>query len=67
LLISITDVTEQQADQFATELLKIAGIEEVTLRHEDGVAYLKVDNQHLDSAQLQSLIIKHTQQSAPAQ
>lgn len=67
LLISITDFTEQQADQFATELLKIAGIEEVTLRHEDGVAYLKVDNQYLDSAQLQSLIIKHTQQSAHAQ
>jgi len=37
------------------------------LRYEDGVAYLKVDNQYLDSAQLQSLIIKHTQQSAHAQ
>ncbi|MEQ1620343.1 MAG: MFS transporter [Methylococcales bacterium] len=61
LLISLTNLNEQQADQFATELLKITGIEEVTLRYEDGVAYLKVDNKILNSEQLQNLINQHTQ------
>jgi hypothetical protein len=43
--------------------LKIAGIEEVTLRHEDGVAYLKVDNQRLNSEELQRLITQTSQAS----
>jgi hypothetical protein len=64
LLISLSNLTEQQSDAFAIELLKITGIEEVTLRYEDAVAYLKVDNKILDSELLQSLITKHTQPSS---
>ena len=61
LLISLKGSSEQKARQLVPELLKIKGIEEVTLRYEDQVAYLKVDNQVLDKAELQQLINKFSQ------
>lgn len=56
LLISLEALTSEQAEKFADELLKINGVEEVTLHHSEGVAYLKVDNQQLDKERLQALI-----------
>jgi hypothetical protein len=40
-------------------MLKVIGVEEITLRYEDAVAYLKVDNQQLDKDRLQSLITRY--------
>lgn len=60
LLISLQSVTEQRADEFVTEMVKLKGIEDVTLHYEEGVAYLKVDNQQLDRQELQLLITKYT-------
>ena len=59
LLISLDKTSKEVADTFVSEILKIKGVEEVTLRREEGVAYLKVDNQQLNRDQLQSLIEKH--------
>ncbi|MGZ8152840.1 MAG: MFS transporter [Methylovulum sp.] len=56
LLISLENLDEQNARAFLVELLKINGVEEVTPHFEEAVAYLKVDNQQLDGAQLQQLI-----------
>ncbi len=59
LLISLEKTTQVVADNFVSEILKINGVEEVTLRFEEGVAYLKVDNQQLNRDQLQSVIEKY--------
>ena len=60
LLISLESISSRSADAFASEMLGIAGIEDVTLHHHEGVAYLKVDNQQLDRSALQALITKYT-------
>jgi len=39
--------------------LKIIGVEEITLRYDEAVAYLKVDNQQLNRDQLQGLITQY--------
>lgn len=62
LLISLGNLTDQAADDLAIEMLRIDGVEEVTLQMEEAVAYLKVDNKKLDRNQLQYLI---TQFSIP--
>ena len=59
LLISLEKTTQAVADSFVSEILKINGVEEVTLRYEEGVAYLKVDNQQLNRDQLQRVIEKY--------
>ncbi|ESS72644.1 arabinose efflux permease family protein [Methyloglobulus morosus KoM1] len=61
LLISLQSVTEQRADEFTLEMLKLKGVEDITLHYDEGVAYLKVDNQQLDRQELQLLITKYTQ------
>jgi predicted MFS family arabinose efflux permease len=59
LLISLEKLNEQDANEFVAEMLKVIGVEEITLRYEDAVAYLKVDNQQLDKDRLQSLITRY--------
>jgi len=56
LLISLERLNQQDANDFVAKLLKINGVEEVTPRYDEAVAYLKVDNQQLDKDQLQALI-----------
>jgi len=56
LLISLGNLNAKNANDLAAEMLKLSGIEEVTLHMEEAVAYLKVDNQKLDRNQLQRLI-----------
>ena len=59
LLISLEKINEQEANQFVVEMLKIKGVEDITLHYDEGVVYLKVDNQQLDRDQLQSLITQY--------
>ena len=59
LLISLATITDESADEFTSEMLKLPGIEDVTLHYQEGVAYLKVDNQRLDRQALQKLIVKY--------
>jgi len=59
LLISLEKISEQKANDFVAEMLKIKGVEEITLHYDEGVAYLKVDNQQLNRNQLQSLITEY--------
>lgn len=59
LLISLEKLNEQDANEFVAEMLKIIGVEEITLHYEDAVVYLKVDNQQLDKDRLQSLITRY--------
>ncbi|MDD5266752.1 MAG: MFS transporter [Methylococcales bacterium] len=56
LLISLEKISEQQANDFVAKMLDIKGVEDITLHYDEGVAYLKVDNQQLDREQLQTLI-----------
>jgi MFS family permease len=59
LLISLEKISEHKANDFVAEMLKIKGVEEITLHYDEGVAYLKVDNQQLNRDQLQSLITEY--------
>ena len=56
LLISLTNIDEEQEFEFSNELQTITGIEDVTLHFEENVAYLKVDNKRLEKDQLQQLL-----------
>ena len=56
MLISIEQLTQQEAEKLVDAMLEITGIVEVKLHLSEGVAYLKVDNQQLDKTQLQYLI-----------
>lgn len=61
LLIALPGLNVQRAELMAAEMLKIKGVEDVTLRIQDNEAYLKVDNQLLDKIQLQQVINKFSQ------
>lgn len=60
MLISFENVNEQTSTGFVSQLLAIAGVVEVTVHHEEAVAYLKVDSHLLNKDQLQSLIAQYT-------
>ncbi|MDP3837345.1 MAG: MFS transporter [Methylococcales bacterium] len=60
MLISLENVNEQTSSGFVSQLLAIAGVVEVTVHHEEEVAYLKVDSHLLDKEQLQNLIAQYT-------
>jgi MFS family permease len=60
MLISLENVNEQTSSGFVSQLLAIAGVVEVTVHHEEAVAYLKVDSHLLDKDQLQNLIEQFT-------
>ena len=59
LLIALEKLSEQDANTFVAEMLKINGVEEITLHYEEALVYLKVDNQQLDKDQLQGLITQY--------
>lgn len=56
LLISLDKISKNKADDFVFELLNVIGVEDVIVHHGESVAYLKVDNQKLDTNQLQNLL-----------
>ena len=47
-LLNVGSLDETTANQLADKLSRVAGVTEVTVIAEDGVAYLKVDKQELD-------------------
>jgi MFS family permease len=59
LLISMEKLNENEANDFVADMLKIIGVEDVTLHFDENVAYLKVDNQLLDKEHLQGLIAQY--------
>ncbi len=59
MLISLVNLSESQANQLGDNMLAINGVAEVTLNFHDGVAYLKVDSQQLDKAELQDLLARY--------
>lgn len=59
LLIALEQLGEPEANAFVADVLKISGVEEVTLHYEEALVYLKVDNQQLDKDRLQSLITQY--------
>lgn len=59
LLISVANLTEQQARELVGRMLKVTGVAEVRLHYEEAVAYLKVDSQQLVKEQLQVLITEY--------
>jgi MFS family permease len=59
LLISLENLNEQEANNFVAEILKINGVDEITLHYDEAVAYLKVDNQQLNRDRLQGLITRY--------
>ncbi|MFZ2171888.1 MAG: MFS transporter [Methylococcaceae bacterium] len=59
LLISLENLSEQDANEFVSKMLNLIGVEEITLRYDEAVAYLKVDNQQLDKDRLQTLITQY--------
>ncbi|MEQ1529618.1 MAG: MFS transporter [Methylococcales bacterium] len=60
MLISLQQLTEQQAGQFVSEMLVVQGVAEAKVHYDDGVVYLKVDNQVLNKEQLQALVSRFT-------
>ena len=56
LLISLENLHDEAQNALVNELLKITGVVEVTIHHEEAVAYLKVDSQCLDKTSLQALL-----------
>lgn len=54
IMLSFAQITAAEAPALAQRLREIAGVEDVVVLVEEGVAYLKVDKQHLDEAALQS-------------
>lgn len=63
LLISLENINPKTANDLASEMLKISGIEEVTMHRDEAVAYLKVDNQKLARNQLQALLTQFARPS----
>ena len=59
MLISLEAMKLNDAIHFQTEILKITGVAEAILHHEEGVIYLKIDSNTVDKSQIQSLMDKH--------
>ena len=58
MLISLENINKEKEQEYVSDLLEVAGVEEVTLHFEEKVAYLKVDNQLLQKDILQKVMNK---------
>ena len=56
MLLSLEGFDTQRIEQLVAEMLKIRGVEDVTLRLDEAVAYLKIDSHQLNKSELQQLI-----------
>jgi MFS family permease len=54
IMLSFEHIRADEAAALAQRLREVAGVEEVVVLVEEGVAYLKVDKRHLDEVALQS-------------
>ena len=59
-MVNVGDVDEERARQLVNEMTHITGVAEVVVIPEDGVAYLKVDNQALDKNELLRYSVQDT-------
>lgn len=59
MLIALEQLSEADANEFVAEIVKISGVEEITLHYEEALVYLKVDNRQLDKDRLQALITQY--------
>ena len=51
-LLNVGEVTEQEAQDIIKDLSQVAGVKDVTVIAEDGVAYLKIDKEHVNMDEL---------------
>lgn len=58
IMLSFESITATEAPALAQRLREVAGVEDVVVLVEEGVAYLKVDKQHLDELALQAFPAK---------
>ncbi len=56
-MIKVGEINEEEASLLATQLTQVAGVAEVVVIAEDGVAYLKVDNNILDKSELEKFSV----------
>ncbi len=56
-LLNVGVVSESRAEQLATDLTRVPGVEEATVIADDGIAYLKVDNRQLDNDALKEFAV----------
>ncbi len=59
LLVSIAHLPKHTAEELAEKIGAVVGVADVILRHDEGVAYLKVDSQHLAKEALQGLLVDY--------
>ncbi len=59
-MVKVGPVDEERARQLVNEMTHITGVAEVIVIPEDGIAYLKVDNQALDKNQLLAFSVQDT-------
>ena len=62
-LINVGEVDEEKARRLVMEMTQVQGVAEVVIVPEDGIAYLKVDNNALDTAALQKFSVNNEQES----
>ena len=51
-LLNVGEVTEQEAQDIIKDLSQVAGVKDVTVIAEDGVAYLKIDKEQVNMDEL---------------
>lgn len=56
LILSIAGLKPEKTDSFSSGLLKLVGVEEVRLHVSENTAYLKIDSQTLDKAELNEFL-----------
>ncbi len=56
-MIKVGEISEEESEQLAARLNQVTGVAEVVVIAEDGVAYLKVDNQIVDVTELEKFSI----------
>lgn len=57
LLISLETIDQSESDVLIQQLCCVQGVDSVIMHFEENVAYLKVDNEHLDKSQLQTILL----------
>lgn len=57
-LLNVGEVTKQEAGELIKKLTGIVGVVDVTVIAEDGIAYLKIDKQHVDMDELHQFSVR---------
>jgi len=57
-LLNVGKITEDRAQEILKDLSRISGVVDVTVIAEDGIAYLKIDKQHVNMDELHCFAAK---------